>query len=225
VLAVAGAIWSSVKERLEKPPSRRRGRPLPPPPQQPQRPATQAPVMPPRPRPVQTAPPPWARKTPDSQPGREQPLPPWIWGIPASPGTDPREEGSGARPADGRPGTGTPAPGIDGVGREGIGSEGSRSEGFGTEGVRTEGFGTKGVGTEGVRTEGIPSEGVRPEVVPGQLQSTVRTTASPAPETAPQPEPPLAALLRTREGLAQAVLLAEVLGQPRALRPYRGFPQ
>lgn len=36
------------------------------------------------------------------------------------------------------------------------------------------------------------------------------------------PEPnPLAQVLASKEGLAQAILVAEVLGKPRAFRPYR----
>lgn len=101
------------------------------------------------------------------------------------------------------------------------------AEGVGSEGVRSEGF-----GTEGVRTEGLASPGVRAEVVRSNPLSTLRSRAESAAPPAPRAGPGAGtgsagdarrsalALLATRQGLAQAVLLAEVLGKPRALRPW-----
>lgn len=127
-----------------------------------------------------------------------------------------------------------PAPEVartEAAGMEGFLTEGVRTEGFGTEGLQTEGLRQEGFGSEGVGSEGVPREGLRPTVAPSALRSSLQRSAggdaggtARAPtgaDAGPAVDPgEAAALLSTREGLARAVLLAEVLGKPRALRPY-----
>jgi len=133
--------------------------------------------------------------------------------------------------AGGRPdGFGTEGTRTGGLRSGGFGSEGTPAggvptEGIGTEGVRSEGFSSEGIGTEGVRSEGVRSEGVRSEgEAGGRLRTFGRSPAPGGPAVGlpgDQPAPSwLAAQLADREGLTRAVLLAEVLGKPRALRPY-----
>lgn len=120
---------------------------------------------------------------------------------------------------------------TEGAGMEGFLTEGVRTEGFGTEGLQTEGLRQEGFGSEGVGSEGVSREGLRPTVAPSALRSSLQRSAggdaggtarAPAgADAGPAVDPgEAAALLSTREGLARAVLLAEVLGKPRALRPY-----
>lgn len=201
-MVILGTAWSKVKERIGSGgwsrPRREPRRPLPP-----QRPAVPGRASrvptPARPSPVPRVP---------QRPARPEAAPP--------PADAPAGLPAGRRT--------TPPWGREGVGgTEGFGSEGVRSEGFGTEGIRSEGFGSEGVGSEG-----LPAEGVRASVVHRAPLSTLRLGERPVEGGAlagtaagPDVDPGRwAALLSTREGLAQALLLAEVLGKPRALRPY-----
>ncbi|MBP2017339.1 hypothetical protein J2Z79_000722 [Symbiobacterium terraclitae] len=95
--------------------------------------------------------------------------------------------------------------------------------------MRSEGFGTEGIRTEGVQSEGFSSEWHDREGVGASAPLGARSpsagregpdSAAEAPALAGPAPSPLAAQLLDREGLARAVLLAEVLGKPRALRPY-----
>lgn len=87
----------------------------------------------------------------------------------------------------------------------------------------------EGHSVEGRSLEGIVGsiaehrERFRPQSLHVGLESQLHRADSAAQTAAaPQVQPnPVAALLATQYGLSQAMLLTEVLGKPRALRPYR----
>jgi len=96
-------------------------------------------------------------------------------------------------------------------------SEGTSMEGQSEEGRRTEGFSSSVTGTlaeERARFRG-QSELFRRSRQASALHRTEQET--PVQDEA---ENPLLAKLASQEGLAQAVLAAEILGKPRALRPF-----
>jgi len=104
------------------------------------------------------------------------------------------------------------------------------------EGRPLEGRSIEGRSVEGRSVEGRPPED-RPAAVVGRiaehrnrfheqslrvgLETALRRADSTEEETAEPETNPVAALLSTRQGLSQALLVSEVLGKPRALRPYR----
>lgn len=123
----------------------------------------------------------------------------------------------------------------EGVGTEGIGTEGNRSEGIG--GASAEGRGTEGQRSEGLigaSTEGLSQlvtgtlaqeqarfQGERDAFRRARPETGLHRTGAAVIDQAEEAANPVAALLANPDGLAQAVLLTEVLGKPRALRPYR----
>lgn len=144
-------------------------------------------------------------------------------GIPQWP-TPPSRPTAASRPKPAsrpRPARG-PAPTADAA------SEAIGSEGIASEGIRSEGFGSEGLSTEGVRGEGVRAEVVRSAPLSTLLRVEEPDAEGTAADAAAGSDPGRAGDLRqaavaqlaSREGLAQAVLLAEVLGKPRALRPY-----
>lgn len=141
---------------------------------------------------------------------------------------------------------GSPAPQPDQWAGEGVGTEGSSVEGLSTEGRSSEGVRSEGIRSEGRSSEGTSTEGVRSEGINTGVSTSIAAERArfreeraafrqsrqdgglhrfgqPA-EIEQQAEErvanPIAAMVASREGLAQAVLAAEVLGKPRALRPY-----
>lgn len=94
------------------------------------------------------------------------------------------------------------------------------------EGFRTEGFGSEGVSTgvaasvaeERARFQEELAAFRRPRQDGGLHQFGRGEVVTAEPESGAAH--PVAAMLASREGLAQAVLMAEVLGKPRAYRPY-----
>jgi len=126
----------------------------------------------------------------------------------------------------------------EGTSVEGKSSEGKSVEGLSEEGKQTEGYGEFQPGPsrlgESVLAERQEFARYRAEflasgLTPG-LQPSIRSSVQPSVQTpaaythvpvAAAPRSSLEAMLYDREGLAQAVLLAEVLGKPKALRPGR----
>lgn len=94
--------------------------------------------------------------------------------------------------------------------------------------VDTEGIGTEGFGTEGQSAMGFGSladerarfQAEREQFRRSHPEGLLHVRLEEPESIEPVQANPLAAALASKEGLAQAVLLAEVLGKPRALRPF-----
>lgn len=194
--------------------------------------------QPPRPRQAQRRP---AQPHP-AQPARPA-QPPWPgqpWPQGQTQQDAPWPQSAGPYHPPGWPG-GSPAPQPDRWAGEGVGTEGVGTEGRSSEGVRSEGMRSEGRSSEGTRTEGERSEGINTGVSSSVGEERARfreeraafrqsrqegglhrfgQTAEAEPQPSGQAANPVAAMVASREGLAQAVLVAEVLGKPRALRPY-----
>lgn len=95
--------------------------------------------------------------------------------------------------------------------------EGQRSEGYGSmESTRVEGISSM---VSGSLSEEISRfRGASEQFRRRRPESSLHPAAKEQPEATAEPNP-LVAALQSKDGLAQAVLMAEVLGKPRALRP------
>lgn len=126
------------------------------------------------------------------RPGLPQQQAPWPSAPPARPTAQPVTQWP--------PAVAAPAE----VGGEGIGSEGQSAMGFGS------------LADERARFQAERAQFRQAYPEGGLVHMRVEEPV----DIEPAPAHPLAGALASKEGLAQAVLLAEVLGKPRALRPY-----